>query len=59
MTSGRCVWGFFGNISTESAINTVTEVRSLLNLNLTKREELHDFRVVALPIGQQRIDFEV
>ena len=51
-TSGRMIWGFFGNISVASAIETATLAREVLNINPTKRENLLDFRIVSLPHGE-------
>ena len=58
-TSGRMIWGFFGNISVASAIETATQVREVLNITPIKRENLLDFRIVSLPHGEQRLDFDV
>lgn len=59
ITSGRFVWGFFGNISTEDVMSTVKSVRDLLPVKNTEREDLTPFKVVSLPEGEQRIDFPV
>lgn len=53
------IWGFFGNISVSSATETATKARDVLGLNLVKREHLLDFRIVSLPAGEQRLDFDV
>jgi len=53
------IWGFFGNISVSSATETATKARDVLGLNLVKREHLLDFRIVSLPNGEQRLDFDV
>jgi hypothetical protein len=52
LVSGRMVWGFFGNISTETALATAESVRGQLALKSTKREDLLDFRVISLPLGE-------
>jgi len=59
MVSGRMVWGFFGNISTESALQTVENARAQFKLKCTARDQLTPFKVISLPVGEQRIDFEV
>lgn len=59
MVSGRMVWGFFGNISTESALQTVESARAQFKLKCTPRDQLTPFKVISLPLGEQRIDFGV
>jgi hypothetical protein len=51
-TSGRMIWGFFGNISVASAIETATKGREVFNIKPTKREHLLDFRIVSLSHGE-------
>lgn len=46
------IWGFFGNLSVQTSIDTVTEAREVLKINLTKREDLLDFRIVSLNAGE-------
>ena len=53
------IWGFFGNISVASAIETATKARDILAISPVKREHILDFRIVSLPHGEQRLDFEV
>lgn len=53
------VWGFIGNISTESALQTVQNARDQLKLKCTPRDQLAHVKVVSLPVGEQRVDFEV
>lgn len=59
MVSGRMVWGFLGNISTESALKTVENARDQLKLKCTPRDQLAPFKVINLPVGEQRVDFDV
>jgi len=46
------IWGFFGNISVASAIETATKARDIFALSPVKREHLLDFRIVSLPHGE-------
>ena len=43
------IWGFFGNISVASAIETASKAREIFAINPVKREHLLDFRIVSLP----------
>jgi len=59
MVSGRMVWGFLGNISTGAALDIVENAREKLKLKCTQRDQLNHFKVMKLPVGEQRIDFDV
>ncbi len=59
MVSGRMVWGFLGNISTGAALGIVENAREQLKLKCTPRDQLTPFKVMKLPVGEQRIDFDV
>lgn len=59
MVSGRMVWGFIGNISTGAALGIVENAREQLKLKCTQRDQLTPFKVIKLPVGEQRIDFDV
>lgn len=39
------VWGFFGNFTTKVAVDVAKDVKQLLNLKPTKREDLNEFHV--------------
>lgn len=57
LTSGRMLWGFFGNLSTEVALDTVNRVRDLIKLETTAIADLKKMGVLNLPVGEQRVDF--
>jgi len=56
LISGRMVFGFFGNFTTEAAIETVNQARTLINLKSTKREDLSEYKIAQLPVGEQRVN---
>lgn len=59
MTSGRMVWGFFGNFTTAETLNMVEKARTQLNLKSTPRADLMEFNVAEIPKGEHRVDFKV
>lgn len=59
MVSGRMVWGFFGNISTATAVEAVNQAREIVNLKCTKPVDLLEFKIVDLKEGEQRINLQV
>jgi len=59
MVSGRMIWGFFGNITAQTAVDTVKEARQILNLQVTKPGDLLEFKVIDLQVGEQRINVKV
>ena len=60
LRTGRMLWYVYGNISKETAINTVEQGRKILNITNVPRDSLCDIRCMDVaPETVQRIDFEV
>lgn len=59
LTSGRMVWGFFGNLDKQASVSIARQASSKFNLSSTERHHLNDWRVIQVPKGEARLDFDV
>lgn len=59
LCSGRLVWGVFGNIDKDQAIQIGEKANKAFNLKPTAREDLHEHRLCQINKGEWRLDFKV
>jgi len=57
MTSGRMIWGIFGNVDQDQAVKIAENAKNAFNLAPLAKEALSDFRIAKVPVGVSRLDF--
>jgi len=59
LVSGRMIWGIFGNLDKEQAIQIAENAIQAFKLAPLSKDKLSGYRMVQAPVGETRLDFEL